>query len=73
MDRIKNFVMERTANASPAALKEFFDQLRAEFDLTVLTLNYDDIIDRAGEWYDGFNLPTASDPFRTPAVRVSLP
>jgi SIR2-like domain len=61
--RIKNFVMERTANASPAALKEFFDQLRAEFDLTVLTLNYDDIIDRAGEWYDGFNLPTASDQF----------
>ncbi len=63
--RIKDFVIDRTENASPAALKVFFDQLKAEFDLTVLTLNYDDLIDRAGEWYDGFNPPTAPDRFGT--------
>jgi hypothetical protein len=31
-----------------------FDRLRAHFDLTVVTLNYDGIIDRTGDWYDGF-------------------
>jgi SIR2-like domain len=30
-----------------------------------LTLNYDDLIDRAGEWYDGFNPPMTSDRFGT--------
>jgi hypothetical protein len=59
--RIKDFVICRTDNRSPAKLKIFFDLLKAEFDLTVLTLNYDDLIDRAGEWYDGFNPPTAPD------------
>ncbi len=54
--RIKNFVIEQTANASAAALQAFFDRLKAAFDLTVLTLNYDDLIDRAGDWYDGFGM-----------------
>ena len=62
---IKNYVIARTASASPAPLRSFFDQLKAELDLTVLTLNYDDLIDRAGEWYDGFNPPVATDRFGT--------
>ncbi|WP_323989075.1 SIR2 family protein [Nguyenibacter sp. L1] len=52
--KIKNFVIERTHSSSPERLKSFFDNLRAYFDLTVVTLNYDDLIDRSGEWYDGF-------------------
>jgi hypothetical protein len=63
--RIKNFVIGRTVSASPVALKAFFDQLKAEFDLTVVTLNYDDLIDRAGEWYDGFSGPILPDKFAT--------
>jgi hypothetical protein len=43
--------------------KHFLDQLKAEFNLTVLTLNYDDLIDRVGEWYDGFNPPSVPDQF----------
>jgi hypothetical protein len=62
--RIKDFVIERTAEASPM-LKAFFDQLRVEFDLTVVTLNYDDLMDRTGDWYDGFNQPVAPDRFGT--------
>jgi hypothetical protein len=53
--QIKNFVIDRTACASPDHLREFFDPLRTAFDLTVVTLNYDDIIDRVGDWYDGFS------------------
>lgn len=52
--KIKNFVISRTDSSSPEKLKSFFDNLRAYFDLTVVTLNYDDLIDRSGEWYDGF-------------------
>ncbi len=62
---IKKFVIDRTGTASPDALSAFFDELKAEFDLTVVTLNYDDLIDRAGEWYDGFSPPTATDKFGT--------
>jgi hypothetical protein len=56
--QIKNFFIDRTACASPDRLREFFDPLRTAFDLTVVTLNYDDIIDRAGDWYDGFSPTT---------------
>lgn len=59
--RIKDFVISRTAGASPDALRNFFDQLRAIFDLTVVTLNYDDLIDRAGDWYDGFGAPARAN------------
>ena len=52
---IKNFVIDRTENSSADRLRSFFDTLRTVFDLTVVTLNYDDLIDRAGVWYDGFN------------------
>jgi hypothetical protein len=56
--RLSEFVNGKTAHSSPVPLKAFFDQLRQEFDLTVVTLNYDDLIDRAGDWYDGFEPPT---------------
>ena len=59
--QIKNFVIDRTAKSSPDKLKNFFDQLRTVFDLTVVTLNYDDIIDRAGEWYNGFDKSTRAN------------
>jgi hypothetical protein len=59
--QIKNFFIDKTACASPDRLREFFNPLRAAFDLTVVTLNYDDIIDRAGDWYDGFSLPISND------------
>lgn len=62
---IKNFVIEQTRSSSPALLKGFFDKLRAEFHLVVLTLNYDDLIDRAGMWYDGFHSPPTSKRFGT--------
>lgn len=52
--KIKNFVIDRTDSSSPERLKSFFDNLRAYFNLTVVTLNYDDLIDRSGDWYDGF-------------------
>ena len=57
--QIKNFVIDRTACASPDHLREFFDPLRTKFDLTIVTLNYDDIIDRVGDWYDGFSPPAS--------------
>ena len=63
--RLKDFVIERTDEASSDALRNFFDQLRPIFDLTVVTLNYDDLIDRAGEWYDGFGEPATGDDYRT--------
>lgn len=53
--RLKNFVIQKTRNASPARLRTFFDRLREKFDLTVVTLNYDDLVDRAQDWYDGFD------------------
>ncbi|MGB8841142.1 MAG: hypothetical protein WCC64_08705 [Aliidongia sp.] len=59
--QIKNFVIDRTATASPGKLKNFFDQLRTVFDLTVVTLNYDDLVDRAGDWYDGFRVPVSAN------------
>jgi SIR2-like domain len=59
--RIKNFVIDRTAEAPPDKLRDFFDQLRTVFDLTVVTLNYDDLIDRAGNWCDGFSVPVSAN------------
>jgi len=58
--QIKNFFIDKTSCASPDRLRDFFDPLRTAFDLTVVTLNYDDIIDRAGDWYDGFSLPISN-------------
>jgi hypothetical protein len=61
--RIKDFVIKKTSDASAASLKIFFDRLKEEFDLTVATLNYDDLTDRAGEWYDGFFLQSSPNGF----------
>lgn len=58
---IKNFVIGRTYLSSPERLKSFFDKLRVYFNLTVVTLNYDDLIDRSGDWYDGFVAAQHSD------------
>ncbi|HUC18138.1 MAG TPA: hypothetical protein VMA37_10685 [Acetobacteraceae bacterium] len=58
--QIKNFFIDRTACAPPDRLREFFNSLKVAFDLTVVTLNYDDIVDRAGDWYDGFSPPTSN-------------
>ncbi len=55
INAIHKFVTDRTANSSPTRLRSFFDRLQEEFDLTVVTLNYDDLIDQAGQWYDGFD------------------
>ena len=60
---LSEFVNGKTANSSPARLKAFLDRLREEFDLTVVTLNYDDLIDRAGDWYDGFEPASSSTEF----------
>lgn len=48
------FVWERTRSPPLDGLKLLFDRLREHFSLTVVTLNFDDIIDRTGDWYDGF-------------------
>ncbi len=39
-------------------------RLGCDFDLSVFTLNYDDLIDRTGTWFDGFIKPC--DPHRSP-------
>ena len=51
---LNKFVLTQTRSSSFDRLKRLFDQLREHFNLTVVTLNYDDIIDRTGDWYDGF-------------------
>lgn len=51
---ISRFVWEKTENSSADQLKDFLDRLEQTFRLTVFTLNYDNLIDRAGEWFDGF-------------------
>jgi hypothetical protein len=44
--------------AHPPALHQFIRSLRDEFQLSVFTLNYDDIVDGALEaWFDGFTRP----------------
>lgn len=51
---IAEFVWTKTKDASPTELRRFLDRLRDQFRLTVFTLNYDDIVDCAGNWFDGF-------------------
>lgn len=63
--RIKDFVIDRTRNASADRLKSFFDCLRSVFDLTVITLNYDDLVDQTDNWYDGFRESGKPTTYRT--------
>lgn len=67
INSVSEIFVRKTGTSSSDQLQAFFDQLKNEFDLTVVTLNYDDMIDRAAEgvWYDGFE-PSgrAGDPFR---------
>ncbi len=51
---LHRFLMERARLSDTARMRGFFRILLEEFDLTVVTLNYDDVVDRAGEWFDGF-------------------
>ena len=51
---IFDFFIRETPQQHPERLQAFVDRLRQDFDLTVLTLNYDDLIDRTGPWFDGF-------------------
>ena len=54
LSAITAFVIERTKACSVRNLSAFVSRLGERFDLTVVTLNYDDLIDRAGVWFDGF-------------------
>ncbi len=51
---IFDFFIRGTPQQHPDRLQGFVDRLRRDFELTVLTLNYDDLIDRTGAWFDGF-------------------
>lgn len=51
---IAAFVINKTEASATSALSVFVKRLTEHFDLTVVTLNYDDLIDRAGAWFDGF-------------------
>lgn len=44
-------------------LKSFFDLMEEHFELTVLTLNYDDLIDHTGPWFDGFQKREDTDEY----------
>jgi hypothetical protein len=46
----------RTKTSSPALLTKFFERLRSRFDLSVFTLNYDNLVDQTGAWFDGFSI-----------------
>lgn len=54
LNGIFDFFIRSTPGEHPDRLEKFMAGLRREFDLTVLTLNYDDLIDRVGPWFDGF-------------------
>lgn len=49
-----DFFIRGDTAAAPDRLQAFVDRLRRDFELTVLTLNYDDLMDRTGPWFDGF-------------------
>lgn len=52
--KIATFVIDKTESLRPTKLSAFVNRLKKDFDLTVVTLNYDDLIDRAETWFDGF-------------------
>jgi hypothetical protein len=60
-------ISDKLVNAEPKpekALLQFFNKLSERFDLSVFTLNYDDLADQAATWFDGFTSPC--DPNTTP-------
>ena len=54
LSAIATVVIGKTESSPTTELSVFMKHLRKHFDLTVVTLNYDDLIDRAGTWFDGF-------------------
>lgn len=64
LNGIFQLFIKATVNLPAEELKTFIDCLRRDFDITVVTLNYDDLIDRAGDWFDGFVSNGESDEYR---------
>lgn len=60
---IATFVIDKTESSPTIKLSAFVNGLREHFDLTVVTLNYDDLIDRTGTWFDGFVPSNESDQY----------
>ena len=58
---IAEYVIARTQSSCVSGLSAFIGRLKKHFDLTVVTLNYDDLIDRAGVWFDGFGFAPVND------------
>ena len=61
---IAEYVIARTQSSCVSGLSAFIGRLKEHFDLTVVTLNYDDLIDRAGVWFDGFALDNYADEYQ---------
>jgi hypothetical protein len=57
INELAKLFWSRTKASSAVPMKTFFDKLRTRFDLTVLTLNYYNVADRAAPWFDGFSVP----------------
>lgn len=54
INSIYKLFSERCLKTPSEKLKSVFDLMEEHFELTVLTLNYDDLIDHTGTWFDGF-------------------
>lgn len=58
--RIYSEIIDRVLRYGPQtpALHPFIQKLDGEFQISVFTLNYDDVVDNArSEWFDGFSKP----------------
>lgn len=64
--RILNQILFAGGRQPEKDLANLFEHLAKEFALSVFTLNYDDLGDRAGTWFDGFIKPVDSNSFPTP-------
>lgn len=60
---IATLVIDKTKSSSITELSAFVNRLKEHFDLTIVTLNYDDLIDRTGVWFDGFIRNSESDQY----------
>ncbi len=56
VNELARLFWSRTKASSAAALTTFFNGLSSRFDLMVFTLNYDNLVDQACSWFDGFTL-----------------
>ncbi len=71
MKSIMSEVSSRVCSRGPSPERELailFKRLCRDFSLSIFTLNYDDLVDRTGGWFDGFINPTEESislPFQT--------